>query len=125
MQQQPECVQTVAGTQRETQCGWHAQVAHQGAAVLGLATVAMSEELGSAMAHRALEHLLQYGEPPVRCAGFCSQGLGEWRGLAPVSDMNKVQGASQAASALQRAATQKRTMFHMTSVGHISTQFIL
>ena len=43
------------------------QVAHQGVAVLGLATVAMSEELGTAMAHRALEHLLQYGEPPVRC----------------------------------------------------------
>jgi hypothetical protein len=36
--------------------------------VLGLATVALGEELGGAMAHRALEHLLQYGEPPVRCA---------------------------------------------------------
>ena len=36
--------------------------------MLGLATVALGEELGTAMAHRALEHLLQYGEPPVRCA---------------------------------------------------------
>ena len=41
-------------------------MAHQGPAVLGIAVVAMSEELGTAMAHRALEHLLQYGEPPVR-----------------------------------------------------------
>lgn len=43
------------------------QMAHQGPAALGIAVVAMSEELGTAMAHRALEHLLQYGEPPVRC----------------------------------------------------------
>ena len=42
------------------------QMAHQGPAALGIAVVAMSEELGTAMAHRALEHLLQYGEPPVR-----------------------------------------------------------
>jgi len=41
-------------------------MAHQGPAALGIAVVAMSEELGTAMAHRALEHLLQYGEPPVR-----------------------------------------------------------
>ena len=46
------------------------QMAHQGPAALGIALVAMSEELGTAMAHRALEHLLQYGEPPVRWA-FC------------------------------------------------------
>ena len=39
-------------------------MAHQGPAALGIAVVAMSEELGTAMAHRALEHLLQYGEPP-------------------------------------------------------------
>lgn len=45
-------------------------MAHQGPAALGIALVAMSEELGTAMAHRALEHLLQYGEPPVRWA-FC------------------------------------------------------
>jgi hypothetical protein len=47
------------------------QMAHQGPAALGIALVAMSEELGTAMAHRALEHLLQYGEPPVRQA-FCA-----------------------------------------------------
>lgn len=35
-------------------------------AVLGLGLLAMSEELGGQMAHRALEHLLQYGEPAVR-----------------------------------------------------------
>ncbi|CAK0782745.1 hypothetical protein CVIRNUC_005940 [Coccomyxa viridis] len=57
-------------------CGEHTEVdenaawkmAHQGPAALGIAVVAMSEELGTAMAHRALEHLLQYGEPPVRRA---------------------------------------------------------
>ena len=45
-----------------------AQVAHQGPAVLGIALVAMAEDLGASMAHRALEHLLQYGEPAARCA---------------------------------------------------------
>ncbi|KAL6768177.1 RPN1 [Auxenochlorella protothecoides x Auxenochlorella symbiontica] len=35
-------------------------------AVLGVAMVASGEELGTAMAYRALEHLLQYGEPSVR-----------------------------------------------------------
>ncbi len=53
---------------RQSQPNAGVQVAHQGPAVLGLATVALGEELGTAMAHRALEHLLQYGEPPVRCA---------------------------------------------------------
>ena len=33
---------------------------------MGIALVAMAEDLGSRMAHRALEHLLQYGEPPIR-----------------------------------------------------------
>ena len=47
------------------------QMAHQGPAALGIAVVAMSEELGTAMAHRALEHLLQYGEPPVRSGPAC------------------------------------------------------
>ena len=42
-------------------------MAHQGPATLGIALVALSEELGISMAHRALEHLLQYGEPSVRC----------------------------------------------------------
>ena len=44
------------------------QAAHQSAAVLGLALVAMTEDLGRDMAYRSLEHLLQYGEPAVRCA---------------------------------------------------------
>ncbi len=47
------------------------QVAHQGPATLGIALVALSEELGTSMAHRALEHLLQYGEPSVRCTHTC------------------------------------------------------
>lgn len=42
------------------------QVAHQSPAVLGLALIAKAEDLGSSMAQRTLEHLLQYGEPPVR-----------------------------------------------------------
>ena len=53
------------------------QMAHQGPAALGIAVVAMSEELGTAMAHRALEHLLQYGEPPVRSVFI----LPHWRTL--------------------------------------------
>jgi 26S proteasome regulatory subunit N1 len=40
--------------------------AHQFPAVLGLALIAMGEPLGARMAQRALEHLLQYGEPAVR-----------------------------------------------------------
>ena len=42
--------------------------AHLGAAVLGIALVALGEETGSHMALRALEHILQYGEPPARAA---------------------------------------------------------
>lgn len=41
---------------------------HQGPAVLGIAMVAMAEELGLEMAIRSLEHLLQYGEPNIRRA---------------------------------------------------------
>ncbi|KAK9829660.1 hypothetical protein WJX72_007157 [[Myrmecia] bisecta] len=55
-------------------CGEHIEVeegsewkaAHQGPAVIGIALIAMAEDLGAAMAHRALEHLLQYGEAAVR-----------------------------------------------------------
>jgi len=55
-------------------CGEHIELedntnwrsAHQGPAVLGIAMIAMGEELGTDMAMRMLEHLLQYGEPPVR-----------------------------------------------------------
>lgn len=35
---------------------------------MGLALIAMAEPVGSQMASRMLEHLLQYGEPPVRRA---------------------------------------------------------
>ena len=58
-------------------CVGAAQVAHQGPAVLGIALVAMAEDLGSTMAHRALEHLLQYGEPAARCA---SQAIKKLKG---------------------------------------------
>jgi 26S proteasome regulatory subunit N1 len=44
------------------------QAAHQAPAVMGLALIAMAEPLGSQMALRALEHVLQYGEPAVRRA---------------------------------------------------------
>jgi 26S proteasome regulatory subunit N1 len=54
------------------------QVAHQGPATLGIALVAMGEELGTSMAHRALEHLLQYGETSVR------QGPASVLGAEPV-----------------------------------------
>jgi 26S proteasome regulatory subunit N1 len=51
-------------------CGEHPEkeAAHQAVAVLGIALVAMGEELGSAMAQRSFEHLMQYGEPAVRRA---------------------------------------------------------
>ena len=42
------------------------QVMHQGVAVLGIGLIAMGEPLGAQMAGRTLEHLLQYGPPPVR-----------------------------------------------------------
>lgn len=35
---------------------------HQGPAVMGIAPVAMAEELGIDMAIRSMEHLLKYGE---------------------------------------------------------------
>lgn len=40
----------------------------QGLAVLGIAVVAMGEQIGQDMAMRAFNHLLQYGEPKVRRA---------------------------------------------------------
>jgi len=49
-------------------CCCCAQAVHQAPAVLGLALIAMAEPLGAQMASRMLEHLLQYGEPPVRRA---------------------------------------------------------
>lgn len=50
------------------QCAQHLEKGetHQGPAVLGIAMVAMAEELGLDMAIRSLEHLLQYGEQNIR-----------------------------------------------------------
>jgi len=44
--------------------GW--QTAHQGINALAIGIVACGEELGSQMAHRALEHVLQYGGSAAR-----------------------------------------------------------
>jgi len=38
----------------------------QSAAVLGIGLVAMGEQVGSEMVQRSMQHLLQYGEPPIR-----------------------------------------------------------
>ncbi|KAF5946623.1 hypothetical protein HYC85_016851 [Camellia sinensis] len=50
------------------QCAQHLEKGetHQGPAILGIAMVAMAEELGLEMAIRSLEHLLQYGEQNIR-----------------------------------------------------------
>lgn len=58
-------------------CGEHPEkeTPHQAVAVLGIAVVAMGEELGAEMAQRAFEHLLQYGEPAVRRAVPLAIGL--------------------------------------------------
>lgn len=42
------------------------QTVHHSVAVMGIALVAMAEDVGQQMASRALEHLLQYGEAPIR-----------------------------------------------------------
>ncbi|KAH8484597.1 hypothetical protein H0E87_028904, partial [Populus deltoides] len=48
---------------------------HQGPAVLGIAMIAMAEELGLEMAIRSLEHLLQYGEQNISRAVPLALGL--------------------------------------------------
>eukprot|EP00250_Pteridium_aquilinum_P033849 c6479_g1_i1 orf=630-3299(-) len=59
------------------QCGEHTEKgeSYQSSAVLGIALVAMAEELGSDMAIRSLEHLLQYGEQNIRRAVPLSLGI--------------------------------------------------
>ena len=42
------------------------QTAHQSVAALAIGTIAGGEELGAQMAHRALEHILQYGGPSAK-----------------------------------------------------------
>lgn len=59
-------------------CGDHLEdknVGHQGVAVLGIALIAMSEEIGIEMAIRSFDHLLQYGEPVIRRAVPLALGL--------------------------------------------------
>lgn len=58
----------ICGEHIETEESTSWKAIHQGPAALGIALIAMAEPLGAAMAMRALEHLLQYGEPPVRRA---------------------------------------------------------
>mmetsp|Transcript_49059 Transcript_49059/g.140799 ORF Transcript_49059/g.140799 Transcript_49059/m.140799 type:complete len:883 (-) Transcript_49059:135-2783(-) len=41
---------------------------HQAVAVLGIAMIAMGEEIGTEMSLRSLDHILQYGELPLRRA---------------------------------------------------------
>jgi 26S proteasome regulatory subunit N1 len=48
---------------------------HQAVAVLGIAMVAMGEEIGVDMSQRAFDHLLQYGEPVIRRAVPLALGL--------------------------------------------------
>uniref|UniRef100_A0A5B6YM08 26S proteasome non-ATPase regulatory subunit 2 homolog n=1 Tax=Davidia involucrata TaxID=16924 RepID=A0A5B6YM08_DAVIN len=59
------------------QCEQHLEkdATHQGAAVLGLAMVAMAEDLGLEMELRSMEHLLQYGEQNIRRAVPLALGL--------------------------------------------------
>lgn len=48
---------------------------HQAVAVLGIALIAMGEEIGTEMSFRAFDHLLQYGEPVIRRAVPLALGL--------------------------------------------------
>ena len=54
------------------------QTSHQGAAVLGLALIAMAEPLGGQMAGRLLEHLLQVGGEWM--GGWVGGWMGGWVG---------------------------------------------
>eukprot|EP00850_Spirogloea_muscicola_P005526 SM000025S08421 [mRNA] locus=s25:594791:601686:- [translate_table: standard] len=59
-------------------CADHLEGEHdnfQVPAVLGIALIAMGEELGQEMAIRSLEHLLQYGDPNIRRAVPLAMGL--------------------------------------------------
>ena len=92
-------------------------MAHQGPAVLGIALVAMAEDLGSTMAHRALEHLLQYGEPAARCAlhgvpgseghqsgrpwGLCGGLSKQWTCLCKLWALRALEGGALMLSAAQ------------------------
>lgn len=58
----------LCGEHIETEEATAWKTVHQLPAVCGIALIAMAEPLGTQMASRMLEHLLQYGEPPVRRA---------------------------------------------------------
>lgn len=50
-------------------CGEHLEAKdslHQIASVIGVAVIAMGEEIGVEMCYRTMNHLLQYGEPTIR-----------------------------------------------------------
>ncbi|KAI3856821.1 hypothetical protein MKX03_014139 [Papaver bracteatum] len=59
------------------ECGQHLEKGetHLGSAVIGIAMIAMAEELGLDMAIRSLEHMLQYGEQSTRRAVALALGL--------------------------------------------------
>merc|ERR1712130_714956 len=60
-------------------CGEHIEdgkdTKHQGLATLGIALIAMGEELGSEMAVRSFDHLLQYSDVSVKRAVPLAIGL--------------------------------------------------
>ncbi|UJR33872.1 hypothetical protein I4U23_021293 [Adineta vaga] len=53
---------------KEEEAAASQNAAHQAAAVLGIAMIAMGEEIGSEMALRTFGHLLRYGEPVIKRA---------------------------------------------------------
>lgn len=57
---------SIAGEHIELEEDTQWKAMHQTAAVMGVALVSTAESLGSHMAHRSLERLLQYGDPHVR-----------------------------------------------------------
>ena len=58
-------------------CGAHLETDNefQGVAVIGIALIAMAEEIGAEMSLRTFDHLLQYGEPVIRRAVPLALGL--------------------------------------------------
>ncbi|CAL5338879.1 unnamed protein product [Camellia sinensis] len=74
------------------QCAQHLEKgeAHQGPAILGIAMVAMAEELGLEMAIRLLEHLLQYGEQNIRRAVPLALGLLVYQTVNVMDTLNRL-----------------------------------
>jgi len=58
----------MCGEQIEVEPGTAWKAFHQSMAVVGIALVAMTEELGASMIHRTMEHLLLYCKTPVRAS---------------------------------------------------------